>query len=288
MKQIITILILVFVIPLLSYSQVRKKSKDTYVYVSTSLNYTPAIEPYSFLSSFQREQDLLLLNFLTPTAGTFTIEDGEVLNLEREDISHFPSQLISVGASVQIVKADNSLFHEISLTKTSFSKSSYVNKFSYLDSVGERRFLQLGYEQRAAVFGARYEVGTYFNARKTAALKFGLSGAIEPSFYFYKREALSINEYPIKANIMTLDIAIIPMVAAKLSKKVLLEFKVIPNILIADFGTTEQNNPTVSIQGQEGIRSYDPPEINVGASLLLKYQIKEPKKKRRRKKTTEN
>ena len=88
---------------------------------------------------------------------------------------------------------------------------------------------------------------------------------------------------------MTVDIALIPMVLAKLSKKVSLELKVIPNILIVDFGPVEERNPTVTLAEQEGQRNYNLPVVNVGASLLLKYQIKEPKKKRRRRtKTTED
>lgn len=160
-----------------------------------------------------------------------------------------------------------------------------MNKYLFQDSSGNPREIRLGYEQNTAVIGIRYEMGKYLGKRKKPNLKFGISGAIEPSFYRYKRKPVSINEYPITANIFTLDIAVIPTLWAKLSKKLSLEFKIIPNILIADFGRIEEDNPTLSPDDQGGVREYNLPEINVGGSILLKYLIKEPNRRGRKTQT---
>ena len=64
MKQIITILLLVFTIPLLSYAQVKKKSKNKYIYISTAVNYLPPLEPYFFTSSTENDGNRLLLTYL--------------------------------------------------------------------------------------------------------------------------------------------------------------------------------------------------------------------------------
>ena len=99
----------------------------------------------------------------------------------RENRNVFPSQLLGVGASVQVLKS-NSLFHEVSLTKLSSSKSSYTVNFTTTDSVGARSTFQLGYEQKASAFGFRYEVGKYFGDPKRANLRFGISGGIERTY----------------------------------------------------------------------------------------------------------
>ncbi len=269
------------ILPVVCFSQRGKKSNETSIYVSTSFNYYPGIAPYKFLSTFGGTiDDDLILNFITNNSGTFTIEEGQSIIIDRGNTSEFPSQLIGIGASVQFLK-DNGLFHEISLTKLSFVKSSYHTELIYLDSLHEvigRDYL--GYKQNAAAFAFRYELGQYFGKRKSK-LRFGISGGIEPSLYFYKRTSLSIHEYPMKANIYTIDLSIIPMLSAKLSKKITLDFKVISNILLGDFGTIIEQTPFASLDDQNGKRDYNLPEITMALSLALRYNLKEPDRKRR-------
>ena len=281
MKRIITLIVLLVIIQTLSSAQSRKKSKERFVYASTSLNFTPPVESYSFFSSFTSNQDLFLLKYLTPTSGTFVIDEDNLTTVDRELITTFPSQLVNMGASIQIVTSD-ALFHELSLTKLSLAKSSYINKYTFQDSTGDDRVIQLGYEQNTAVIGIRYELGKYLGKRKKANVKFGISGAIAPCFYRFKRKPVNLSAFPITANIFTLNIALIPMLSAKLSKKLFLEFKIIPNILIADFEKIIEVNPTLSPDKRAGIREYNLPEINVGGSIQLKYLIKEPKKRKRK------
>lgn len=287
MKRIITLILLLVIVQTISNAQSRKK-KGNSIYAGTSLNYNPPIEPYSFLNTFTADQDQLILTFLTSNSGTFEINEDNLINVDRELAVTFPSQLISIGANIQIV-SQSGLFHEISLTKLSLSKSSYIKSYSYHDMNDSEQTFQLGYEQTTSAIGIRYELGRYFGRQKKAKMKFGLSGAIEPSFYRFKRKSLSIKEFPISANIFTLNIALIPMVSVKLSKKLLLEFKIIPNILIADFEKVNELNPTLSVDKHAGVREYNLPEIAVGGSITLKYLIKEPKKRKRKakKETTE-
>ena len=277
LKKMAIVFILCTLLPLLCFSQRSKKRKGSTVFVSTAINYYPAIEPYSFFSSFTDEDDDLILTFLTANSGKFVIEEGQALLVMRENRSAFPSQLLGVGASVQVLKS-NSLFHEVSLTKLSSSKSSYTVNFTTTDSVGARSTFQLGYEQKASAFGFRYEVGKYFGDPKRANLRFGISGGIEPSFYFYKRTPFSSNEFPLRARIFTVEVSVVPMLSAKLSKRLAMDFKVIPNMLLGDFGSIEEQNPLLPLSQQAGERDYNLPEISMAFSLLLRYVIKEPKK----------
>ncbi len=269
-------------LPVLCFSQKGKKNNGTSIYVSTTFNYYPAIAPYSFFSSFSgTTSDDVILNYLTRTGGTFTIEEGESIVITRENTSEFPSQILGLGASLQLLK-ESGLFHEFSLTKLSFAKSSYHTEFIFIDALDEMTSYHSGYDQKTAAIAFRYEIGKYFGKSKRSKLKFGLSGGIEPSFYFYKRTNYSINAYPMKANIQTIDLSVIPMLSAKLSKKISLDFKVISNILIADFGSFTEGNPMVSLDQQNGEREYSLPEISMAFSIVLRYKIKEPKKGRRR------
>ena len=277
LKKMAVVFILCILLPLLCFSQRSKKQKGSTVFVSTTINYYPAIEPYSFFSSFTDEDEDLILTFLTANSGKFVIEEGQSLLVMRENRSIFPSQLLGAGASVQVLKS-NSLFHEVSLTKLSFSKSSYTVDFITTDTAGFRNLFTLGYDQKASAFGFRYEIGKYFGDPKRANLRFGISGGIEPSFYFYKRTPYTSNEFPMRARIFTVEVSAVPMLSAKLSKRIAMDFKVIPNMLLGDFGSIVEENPLLPTSQQAGEREYNLPEINMAFSLLLRYVIKEPKK----------
>ena len=270
------ILILFALLPLLCFSQRGKKQKGSTVYVATTLNYYPAIEPYSFFSSFMDEDRNLILEFLTANSGKFVIEEAEAVLINRENSTAFPSQLLGVGASLQVLKYSG-LFHEVSLTKLSFNKSAHHIDFIVVDTAEARVPYTLGYDERGSAFGFRYELGKYFGDRRNS-VRFGISGGFETSFYSYKKTPRDISSYPLRARIMTIEVAAIPMLTAKLSKQISMDFKVIPNMLLGDFASVEEQNPLVPLDQQAGEREYNLPEVNVAFSLLLRYVIKESKK----------
>lgn len=277
-KKQLVVFLLCTLLPLLAFAQRRKKPVTTTISVATTANYYPALKPYSFFSSFTDDNDQLLLKFLTASSGIFSIREGESVLITRQNVNEFPSQLLGIGAGVRIMK-NHSLFHEFSLTKLSFVKSSYYVDFIVMDTMNMANPVRLGYDQNASAFGFRYEMGRYFGDAE-AGLRFGISGGLEPSFYFYKRTPFSSNEFPLRARIITLDIAVIPMLSARLSKKVALDFKVIPNMLIGDFSRVVEENPLLPGGEQGGERAYNSPEVNVAFSLLLRYEIHESRKKR--------
>jgi hypothetical protein len=186
-----------------------------------------------------------------------------------------PSQLFGVGGSVQFNKRGG-LFHEISLTRLTVGKSSIITTYEYEDD----KRVPFGYEQKHATAGLRYEVGKYFGKRKDAKFRFGLSGSIEPTYHSFKRTPYSFQEYRIKAQILTIDVAVIPTFSFAISKKVSLDFKFLPNILMADYGKITEKNPTLPTALQSGKRDYTSPEMSYGFSAVLRYTVKEEKKKR--------
>jgi len=263
-----------------SFAQKSKKLRHKSVHTASLLTYYPVSEPYSFFSQAFLEQDEIILSFLTSNSGTFLLEDNEDISIDVERINVFPSQLFSIGASFQIRNL-NSLYQEFTLSKLATSKSSYIENYVLADTFGINRIFQIGYEQKSAVLSLRYEVGKYFGNAK-APMRFGLAGAIEPTFFSYSREEKSIQDYPIKANITTINIALIPFISFRLNKKLSLDFKLIPNILLADFGEPTINNPTLTLSQQGSQREYSLPEIKLLGSLQLRYQLKEAEKKKRR------
>ena len=117
-----TLLFFIFTfIPLLAFSQIKKKLKSQGLRFSTTINYYPKLEPYSFIENYYTKDRDVLLKFITRDSGTFTIMENDSLLVTRTIGSEIPSQLVNVGASVQFITW-NRVFHEISLTKLSFSK----------------------------------------------------------------------------------------------------------------------------------------------------------------------
>ena len=278
-KQLITLLFLTL-LPLILFSQTKKKWRYKTVNISTTFNYYPSIEPYSTFGSYEQDNEDLILFFLTRTSGTFVIEEGDPLIIDKERTNHIPTQLLGVGASLQVIN-ENNTFHELSLTKLSLIKSDYRIDYSTIDSTGQKILLyQYGETQRLAAFAFRYEFGRYFG-RKKSAVKFGLSGSIEPSLYLYKRVPYFF-DYSSKGNLFTLDVALIPMVAIQFSKKLSLDLKIIPNLLIADYGSIQVSNPYLIPKQAKGLRDYDLPEIDLAFSILLRYQIQKAEKRRKR------
>lgn len=264
------------------FGQSKKKEGPT-ISISTNFNYYPSLEPYSFFSTFETDDTDLVLDFVTSNSGTFVIEEDDPLEINREVVNSFPSQLFSMGAGVQI-RNPNGSFYEFSITKVSMMKSDYIVFYNYTHPItlNPVRIPRVGDEQKATTFAIKYEYGRYFGRRKRAKVKFGLSGGIEPTFYSYKRQSWSLSEYPIKAKVTTIELSLSPLLAFKLNKSLSVEAKVVPNFLLGDFSSTEEGNPTVPLDEQSGARDYGFPEINVGFSCLVKYIIKEPKKGRRR------
>lgn len=278
MKGLLLLGSLCVLLPISSFSQRSRKPKGPTISVSTSINYYPALEPYSSFNNYFVEGDDIILTYLTANSGTFVVEEGDLFYIERTSTNSIPTQLLSLGASVQ-VKTESLLFHEVSLTKLSVTKTSNEIKYATLDSLGKTRLLfRQGFEHKASAFGLRYELGKYFGKRKSAKVRFGLSAGLEPSLYFYKRTSNSFQEYPVSIKLFTVELSLNPMLSFMLSKKVSLDVKVVPNLLLGDFGGATEDNPNFSNKQKKLSREYRSPDIDVAFSAVLRYNIKEPKK----------
>ena len=278
MKQaLFTFFVLIFITSSI-FAQSRKK-KGTTFFAATTINYYPSIEPYFFERTYEVVDRDIILNYISSNSGKFIIEEGETLTVVEQTSINWPSPLFGIGASVQAIQG-NGITHELSLTKLSFSKSSYIQNFGYIDSLGNLRPFSAGVEEKSSAFAFRYEIGRYFGDPKYAKIRFGLTGGIEPSFYSYNRKPLVFNQFPVEGRLVTLQLSIIPVVSAKLSKVITLDVKAIPNFLIADFGELKLTRPDLPASQQRFSRDYDLPEMDLAFSILLRYKFKEPKRRR--------
>jgi hypothetical protein len=267
---------------LLSYQAQSQRKKAKYIFTASTINFYPELKSHSFFSEAEIDQDLLILNFLTATSGTFNFEDVRSTFIDIENKNRFPSQIFNFGLSFQF-RNQKSVFHQFSISRFSYAKSSFNNIFSYTNLDGMDVSEIIGYNQRSFVLSLRYEYGKVFGKIKSR-IRFGISGVFEPSFYSYRREVASIQEFPINANIHTLGVGLSPSLSFKLSKKVFLDFKVLPTILFVDLGSVSIENPVLSPDGREGIRIEDLPELSITGTIQVRYLLKEPKKRRRRSK----
>lgn len=274
----IKIILLCLGIILFQNGYAQKKTEKS-IYTSSSLNFYPELKSYSFVNTIELNQDKLILNFLTANSGNFVIDTMLSQNVKNENINKFPSQIFNLGTSIRISK-DHSTFHEVSLIRFSRSKSSYQNTYIVTDSLGEDQFLSIGYKQKSFIMSLRYEYGKMFGYKKNN-FRFGLSGFFEPTFYSYKREVTSTQEYPIKATIFSFSVGVVPMASFKLSKRVLLDLKVIPRILLGEYNNVTVNNPILAPDDRKGGRELDFPEIDIAGTVQIRYLIKETKKRRK-------
>lgn len=284
LRTSLLLVLLTFAVALLPAGVFAQRRGGNTLTVSTNFNYHPPFAPYHFFQSSPRTSGDLILTFLTRNSGTFVIEEGDTYEVEEEGTYRIPSNLVGIGASFQIWK-DNGLFQDFSLTKLSFTESAQLFSIFAIDDEGERRFVyQEGVDERSASVGLRYEVGKYFGERRRyyPNFRFGLSGGVETSFYAYRSISRSILNNPIKqGHIFTVEVSLIPVLSFQPGKRVLIDFKAIPNFLVADFGNIQLERPDLPISQRNLKRSYDPPIINVSASLMIRYLIKEPKRGRR-------
>jgi hypothetical protein len=253
--------------------------------VSTNFNYTPPLRPYSYQRSYIRDfGGFLALTFLTRNSGTFVLEERESYEFIDNAIYDPPSNLIGLGASFQIWN-ENGLFQDISLTRLSFTQSAHSLLISVVDDEGDVvQIHQQGIEERSGAIGLRYEIGKYFGERRRdyPNFRFGLSTGLETSFYAHRTTSLSPGLLSARGNMLTIDISLIPVLSFQPTKRLMIDAKVIPNVLIADFGSIQLADPSLPESDRRANRKYDLPVTNVSASLMVRYVIKEPKRGRRR------
>lgn len=257
------------------YSQ---KKVDKHIYASSSLNFYPEFKPYSFYRTVELSRNRAILSYITQNSGTFVI-DSTFSTLDDENIVIFPSPTFNIGASIRFTK-DYSTFHEISLTRLSRSKSSNTNTYFITDTLGNTNIQYDGYSQKSFAMTMRYEFGKMFGYKKNR-FRFGLSGFFEPSLFTYSQVVLSPQNYPIKATIFSFNVGIIPMASIQLSKKVFLDIKVAPRMLLGNYSNVTVNNPILTRDQQKSTRELDFPEIDLTGSLQIRYMIKENKKRRK-------
>ncbi|MBI1228414.1 MAG: hypothetical protein GC192_24480 [Bacteroidetes bacterium] len=279
MKKLLTLCLVAALLPYALMAQSSKKKKGTSILASTSFNYYSPLKPYTFSKRYFAQYNDLNLVFITHNSGTFTIEEGDSVLLTRTVTSKMPSNLVGIGASVQFRNLKN-VYHELSITKLSFSKSTHLTGYEGLIPTGGTFYLPVSYNEKTFAFALRYELGKYFGRSKNAPLRFGISGGIEPSYYTYHYLPRTSSDFPLDAKLLTIDLSLIPMLSAKISKHLSLDFKFIPNFLMADFGNMKQNDPFLTKSQRGGTRIYKSPDITWAFSVQLRYMVKEAKKQR--------
>ena len=258
--------------------QAQRNQNNTAINVSTAINYNPASRPYFLQRNFQYNGDNIELTYLTENSGTF-IEEDLGISVEEQNTINTLSHLLGLSTSVQFVKSSG-LFHELTLTSLSYAKAQHVSAYTLRDSLDEvittfDRFTEV----RHFIIGGRYEVGRYLG--RDAPVRIGFSGGISYNYQKYSFLPSLGAGSPITGSISILNLVIAPMMLVKFSDKVFAELKILPNMLLANFDRVILDSPILLEREKLFELDYDPPSFQVGASLMLKYQIKTPRRRRR-------
>lgn len=279
MRILSTFLLLGLICPVIMFAQT-KKGKNI-IDVSTSLNYYPKLPDYTFLHQISILEDKLILDFLTSTSGTFIIEDHEPQVIERTNANQFPTQLLSIGFGIQL-RGERGRFHEISISRLSFIQSESLIEYYRFDTLADKIWINsTGFREQSFTLAFRYAAGKYFGP-ENGTVRFGLSGAIEPVFFSFRREPYHGREFPLSARIFQLNLAVIPALRIKLSEKVGFETKIIPNFLLGSSENVREHNPVLLEHQEKAVSdrsSYHNPSL--AFSLAIKYQLYKPQKRRR-------
>jgi hypothetical protein len=281
MKILLLIVGILCFLPYHSHAQKRKRWENS-INVSTTISYYPPFEAFEFITPSRLvENDIIQLDYILKDSGTFVITGVESYIEEKTHRTELPLPRINIGASFQLV-TESGLYHEAGITRLAFAKSLNLTEWRRTSSGPPITFLE-GFEEKAFALALRYELGKYFGGRRRDIpnFRFGIAGGIEPSFYSYSRTPYSSAYFPIEGNIFTLELSLIPLFSVQVSKKVFLEARIVPNILLADFGSIEEKRPDLPDDQRAGLRNYDPPNISTSGGLSIRYMIKEPKRRKR-------
>ena len=104
-----------------------------------------------------------------------------------------------------------------------------------------------------------------------------MSLSLEPTFYTFKMTPYSFSEFPITAKITTVEVGAIQTLSFKIGKVVFLDFKLIPNFLLADYDTVEHGDPAIAPPLRSGTRNYSLPELDLSGSIVLRAMVQEVK-----------
>lgn len=225
----------------------KKNQKDYQVYIGASINrYAPA-------RVLQYETPFLTLTQISPYSQ------------------------INLGLSYQKIN-ENNWFQEFSLVKLSLVREEFQTVYkSEVDNRPKRR--------KYSVFDivGRYEYGKYFGRQKKGKLNFGLSMGIEPYYSYYK---------PLYYNIFSqttshkfgFNLQFIPIVSYGISKKIILEFKLFPQLLDLYAQQTSIDNPSLTERERNQFSiGVTPFTKRLSLSLSVKYKISDDVSKKRKK-----
>jgi hypothetical protein len=257
------------------------------VRAATTFTYFPALADYHHSYSYTYADEDIELTFETPSSGTFVIVPGEELTTEVSTEFRASSPQLSLGSSIQIVNEDR-LYHEISLTRLALQTDEQFVTYAYYGSSikGPRIETERGVERRSFATGLRYELGRYLkHKRKRSPFRFALGLAVETSYFYDRIIPLGSVGFPWRASLLTTELAIVPTLGLRLSDKVFLETKLIPNLLLAKWDGVRLENPILTSRQREAVGLYESPQVNMVGSLVLRYEVKPAEKRRYRRRS---
>lgn len=270
---------MIILIPLSSTSQrTRKKGKTIKAITGIQTSYDQT--EYSFTPfDWTSDSEDITLTYLTPRSGTFEIEEGEKYYYTYEGKFIPTSISIGMGFGIKIINAKNN-WHEISLTKLSFSKTTTKAQIQIFDDKGEVNSVFTGVTDNSFSIGLRYQVGRYLGD-PSLVTRFGIAVVLDPVYHQFKRVYYTTNIFPVNSKVINLHLGISPMLNFKISNRVSLTTKLIPQVRIASIEKVRELNPSVPLRNQLGSIKSNFNYFSMSGAITLEYVMKEPKRRRR-------
>ncbi len=230
----------------------RKKEDSKMVKISSSINFHPSVSQQSIPN------------------GEFGVT---VLRIDR------PQQRIGVGFSYQKIK-NNSFYKEISLNQLFYSE---YEQLGFIENTNGNRTAISGERIKAFTISMKYEMGKYFGDISNNKLNFGIGIGLQSGYDYYNEVPYRITgNSGIVAHIIDLDLIASLNMIKNISNSFSIELKILPRIETAPYFSFQIKNPNISLNLQHQKRPDKFFRTTAGASLHLRYTIKDTAKRGRR------
>ncbi len=259
----------------------RNKVVGNYLRIGGLISYSNSSQEYQISTSYNTVDNDVLLQFLTPTSGTFELEMDSV-NITNSVNLTPPHNSLKFGMSLQLIKP-NGFFQEFSLTNLSATEFSISNKRIIIHPDFENP-VEIERSDKAKLFqcGLRYEVGSFLREMKAKKLNLGISLFLRPELEILRSIPGQFGIDPIKSSEFSTNIGIGMTVLSQISKRIFLEMKFYPSYELFNSKNVRLESP-IYYQGRadfERVESSD--RKNLEAMISVKYAIKVPHKKGRK------
>lgn len=181
---------------------------------------------------------------------------------------------VSLAASYRKIKP-NKRYYELMLTRFHFSKNEFGKETLIFENGQPTAIVtERGEIIKFIATGLRAEYGYFFDHPQFSRIALGIGGAINPEYYRFRREPATSASFPLKYNLYSIRLQVVPQINVKLSKNWSIMLKAAPTIFNQEFTQGFLENPRLTLEQQKTSQSsFKFLDNYVNFQLMVGYNI---------------